>query len=116
MTIRDDQDAEPAANERAVIRPSVSGGNSLAEYVDRLLKHQVELYEHYVLLHGNQLADLPPSGLASRIGHFQPELMEARFIIAKHLRSLRARPRPHIPPALLLTLTAQETPWPRSTA
>ncbi|TMR92583.1 hypothetical protein [Nonomuraea basaltis] len=87
-----------------------------SRYVERTLLADVERYVNRVFLSRAELDDLAgwnPTGLAPLLREIG--LFDVQLVIATHLRTLRARSRRHVPPALLPTLTSQETPWPRTT-
>ncbi|MEU4513108.1 hypothetical protein AB0G05_26740 [Nonomuraea wenchangensis] len=63
------------------------------------------------------LTSRPPAGIAPLLlVDADASVLDAQLIVAAHLRRLRARPRRHVPPALIPTLTHHlETSWPRPT-
>lgn len=97
-----------------------AGGHTVEDigrYVDRTLLADVERYAYRVFVSRADIDDLAgpdPTGIAPLL-RMDINILDAQLIIAAHLRALCARPRRHIPPALIPTVTSQETLWPRTT-
>jgi hypothetical protein len=82
-------------------------------YVERTLLADVERYAHRVFVSRTDLEDLTGGDPTGRLPFLRDVgTFDAQLVIALHFRALRARPRRDVPPALLPTLTSQETPWP----